>query len=217
MKLFAWLRSLKRPKAKPSSAPKKRRGRRLPKRLSREEVSSLLEQPPISTWRGLRDRAMLAVLYRAGLRVSEVVKIRPHDLDMETGAVHVWEGKGGVDRVSYLDPDHVRPVLDPWLRERERMGAGPLDPIFCRGDLKGLTTRTVQLMVRRHKDAAGIPSSCTPHVLRHTFASELIEEGFSTSEVQVLLGHASVATTEVYVHVAESRLGEKVRGRGSGV
>lgn len=194
-------------------APKKKRRRRLPKRLSRDEIAALLDAPDIDTWRGRRDRAMLVVLYRAGLRVSEVVALRPRDVDLETGAVHVWEGKGGVDRTSYLDPRSVAPVLNQWYADREAI-AGDNDPIFCKEDGSALTTRSVQYAVRAYKEKAGITSPCTPHVLRHTFASELLEEGLSTREVQVLLGHASVATTEIYTHVAESRLAERVRARG---
>ena len=209
MGVLSWLTSQKAETAK----PKKRKRRRLPKRLSREEVAALLDAPDTDTWRGLRDRALMEVTYRAGLRVSEIVKLRPRDIDMATGAVHVWDGKGGVDRTSYLDPDRVRGSLAEWMSAREGLGAGDDDPLFCREDRGGLTTRSVQHLVRRYKEEAGITAACTPHVLRHSFASELLEEGFTTRDAQTLLGHASVATTEIYTHVSESDLGARVRMR----
>jgi len=194
---------------------KKKRRRRLPKRLTREETDALLAQPDLDDWRGLRDRCTLELMYRAGLRVSEVVSLRPRDVE-DTGAVHVWEGKGGVDRTSYFDPSTVLPLLQRWLAVRAsetRVDSGNEAPLFCAVNGKGITTRTVQLMVERHRLSAGITTKCTPHSLRHTFASELIEEGFSTREVQELLGHASVATTEVYTHISSDRLSAKVHDR----
>lgn len=159
---------------------------------------------------------MIELMYRAGLRVSEVVALMPKDVGIDpqgNGVVHVWEGKGGVDRTSYFDPNFIMPMLNEWLKQRSELGFGLDKPLFCAAKGKGLTTRTVQLAVARYKREAGIEGKLTPHTLRHTFASELIEEGFSTREVQETLGHASVSTTELYTHIAADRLAAKVRER----
>ena len=211
MSLRGWLSSRKRTKTK-DEVPKKRRRRRLPKRLTRGEAALLLDAADDGTWRGERNRCIVEMMYRAGLRVSEVVALRPRDVERD-GAVHVWDGKGGVDRTARLDPSAVLPHLDRWQETRASMGLADDAPLFCRADGGQLTTRSVQMTLRNLKERAGIAGSCTPHVLRHTFASELLEEGFSTREVQVLLGHASVATTEIYTWVTESDLAAKVRER----
>ena len=131
----------------------------------------------------------MEVTYRAGLRVSEIVKLRPRDVDMVTGAVHVWDGKGGVDRTSYLDPDRVRGSLSAWCVARELLGAGDDDPLFCREDRGGITTRAVQQLVRRYKDEAGITAACTPHVLRH---AQPLSEPVLTPDGWVPIGHLQV-------------------------
>jgi integrase/recombinase XerD len=211
--VLALLRKLFRRAPSPSPHKVKRR-RRLPKRISREQAEALLAVPDLGTNRGLRDRAILELMYRAGLRVSEVVNLRPRDVH-ETGVVNVWEGKGGVDRTSYFDPGRVWPHVEAWLRARRRFpGATEDAPLFCHRDGRPITTRTVQYMVDRCREAAGITAKCTPHTLRHSFASELLEDGFNTREVQQLLGHSSVATTEAYTWITDSRLSDKVRGRG---
>jgi len=214
--VWSFLRRLFKRDAPASPSPqKKKRRRRLPKRISREEAALLLAVPDLGTNRGKRDRAMLELMYRAGLRVSEVVALRPRDVH-ESGVVNVWEGKGGVDRTSYFDPERVWPHVEAWLRARRRFpGASEEAPLFCHRDGRPITTRTVQYMVERCRQEAGITAKCTPHTLRHSFASELLEDGFNTREVQQLLGHSSVATTEVYTHLTDSRIADKVRARAA--
>lgn len=219
MSLWSHFSSQKGRKAKSKLADetkKKKKRRTLPKRISREDAARLLAQPDIATWRGLRDHCMLLMMYRAGLRVSEVVALRPEDVEVTdegVGTVHVWQGKGGVDRTSYFDPAVVMPALSEWLAHRVELDFTADQPLFCAARGKQLTTRSVQLMVADSRRRAGITARCTPHTLRHTFASELIEDGFATVEVQELLGHASVATTEIYARVAAGRLAAKVRDR----
>jgi integrase/recombinase XerD len=207
-----FLSFLRRRTPEPPPTPKKRPKKQIPKRLVREDVARLMEVPNLETATGLRDRLMLELMYRAGLRVSEVVKLRPRDVERE-GVIRVWQGKGGVDRTAYFDAPRLWGMMECWLEERERYAEGPDSALFCGVRGQQLTTRFVQMKLNEYRRTAGITSHCTPHTLRHTFASELLEEGFDLRQVQTLLGHANVATTQIYTHVSDERLREQVAGR----
>ena len=205
--MWNWLTKLWR---KPEP-PKKRVRRTVPKRLSRDDVQALLDAPDRTSPTGLRDHCMMLLMYRAGLRVSEVVKLRLVDVEPE-GVVRVWQGKGGVDRTAYFDASRVMPSVSEWLRIREKY-AKPDSPLFCGLRGQQLSTRFVQQQVGRYRREAGITAHVTPHTLRHSFASELLEEGFDLRQVQTALGHANVATTEIYTHVSDVRLARQIGDR----
>lgn len=207
MNVWGWITKLWR---KPEP-PKKRSRRKVPKRLSRADVQALLDAPDLGSATGLRDRCMMELMYRAGLRVSEVVKLMPRDVEPE-GIVRVWQGKGGVDRTAYFDPSRVWPLVSQWSSRRDSF-ARPESPLFCGLRGQQLTTRFVQQSVSRYRREAGITAHATPHTLRHSFASELLEEGFDLRQVQTLLGHANVATTEIYTHISDVRLQRQVGDR----
>ena len=172
----------------------------LPQILSVAEVARMLEKP-----RYLKHRAILMLLYSAGLRVGEVVRLRPADLDEERGMLRVRRGKGRKDRQSLLARRAVEAV-------RAYRKAQPTSQWLFPGGRpdRHLNTRSVQRIVERAARAAGIQKRVTPHTLRHSFATHLLEGGTNLRIIQELLGHSSSRTTEIYTHVAQTTL-EAVR------
>jgi len=181
---------------------------RLPRALGAPEVGTLLAQPADGERRGLRDRALLELLYACGLRVSEAVALRGSQVDLAAGFVTVL-GKGGKERVVPLGRP-ARAALEAYLeRERPQLLDGRPSPFVFLGPRgRPLTRQAVWKLVRRRALAAGLGRRVSPHVLRHTFATHLLGGGADLRIVQTLLGHADIATTQVYTHVAPSRLRE---------
>jgi integrase/recombinase XerD len=180
----------------------------LPKALGTGEVSTLLAQPTETDVRGLRDRALLEVLYASGLRVSEAITLRGEQLDLAAGFVTVL-GKGGKERVVPLGRQ-ARAALEEYLaRERPGLLRGRPSPFVFLGPRgRPLTRQAVWKLVRRRARAAGVTKNVSPHTLRHTFATHLLGGGADLRIVQTLLGHADIGTTQVYTHVAPARLRE---------
>ncbi|MCA9739240.1 MAG: tyrosine-type recombinase/integrase [Gemmatimonadetes bacterium] len=180
--------------------PRPKRDRPLPSVLSMEEVSRLLKRT-----RNPKHRALLMLLYSAGLRVSEVVRLKPEDLDLDRGLVRVRRAKGRKDRYTLLARRAVDAV-------RMYTDAYPTGPWLFPGDRRDrhLTTRSVQRIVKQSARAAGIIKNVTTHTLRHSFATHLLEGGTNLRVIQELLGHQSTRTTQIYTHVARSTL-ESVR------
>lgn len=183
-----------------------KRGERLPKVLSVEEVGWLLAQPDPRTPEGLRDRAILELLYGCGLRVSELVGLDVGDVDLEAELVRVL-GKGDRERVVPLGSYAVR-ALQAYLQLARPRLAGRSQALFVARSGGRLSRQWVWKLLRRYAHKAGIARAVTPHVLRHSFATHLLEGGADLRSVQELLGHASVSTTQVYTHVARPHLVE---------
>lgn len=191
--------------AKPLRNP--RRTRHLPHFLSTAELKQLLDTPPVSEELGLRDRAILETMYSAGLRVSETVGINDGDLDFEQGLVHV-RGKGRKERLAPLGSFAAR-ALECWLEVRElseRAKQGPESPVFVNRFGNRLTTRSVARMLEKHLKISGLDIRTTPHSLRHSFATHLLDHGADIRSVQELLGHKSIATTQIYTHLSTANL-----------
>ena len=184
--------------------------RSLPKTLSRDEARRLLMAPNVRAPTGLRNRCILELMYRAGLRVGEVCALRPRDVDVAGGVARVWAGKSG-DRTAYFDPEPVRPFLEDWKRVRRRLPKS--EHLFCTLDGGPVSVRYVEQMFQRMRRRAGIEARCTPHTLRHTYATELLDEGFTIREVQEALGHSDVSTTMIYTEVLDSNLRAKIQRR----
>jgi len=181
---------------------------RLPRALAAGEMGSLLAQPADGDPRGLRDRALLELLYACGLRVSEAVGLRGTQLDLGAGFVTVL-GKGGKERVVPLGR-HARAALEAYITdERPRVLRGRASPFVFLGPTgRPLTRQAVWKLVRRRALAAGLGRRVSPHTLRHTFATHLLGGGADLRIVQTLLGHADIGTTQIYTHVAPARLRE---------
>jgi len=179
--------------------------RTVPHALSTTEVESLLAAPDTSTALGLRDRAMLETLYATGLRVSELVGLTTDRVRLDPGFVRVV-GKGRKERLVPLGLSAIG-----WIERYLESGRAQLDrhrrpELFLNFRGGALTRQGFWKILRRHTTAAGIRSRLTPHVLRHSFATHLVENGADLRAVQMMLGHASLTTTEIYTHVARERL-----------
>jgi site-specific recombinase XerD len=193
---------------------KKRQSRKLPKILSRQDVKKLLAVPNVRCITGLRSRVIMQLLYRAGLRVEELCNLAPADIDFADGFVYVQQGKCSKDR--YIPVDLV--TID-WLRKWDEVR--PDSPFFfCSGKGKKVDQSYVRKIVYQAAEKAGVYIQDGrervlphPHNLRHTYATELLEEGYTLAEVQALLGHSSITTTSIYLHVRPQALAAKIRER----
>ena len=183
-----------------------RLGRPLPRSLSEAEVEALLSAPDLSTAEGLRDRAMLEVLYATGLRVSELVGLQPDELSLTQGLVRVT-GKGNKERLVPLGDEAIC-WIERFLASarRELLGAQPCSALFPTRRGAGMTRQAFWYRIKKHALAAGIQQSLSPHTLRHAFATHLVNHGADLRVVQLLLGHSSLSTTQIYTHVARERL-----------
>jgi len=184
-----------------------KRPRRLPKNLSEAKVDALLAAPDPGTTLGLRDRAMLETLYATGLRVSELVGLKRSQVALDAGVVRVM-GKGSKERLVPLGEEAIA-WLKRWLRDARPALAGESksDHVFITAHGGPLTRQGFWVLVKRHGVKAGMASaSLSPHVLRHAFATHLLNHGADLRVVQLLLGHADITTTTIYTHVARERL-----------
>lgn len=174
----------------------------LPHFLSLEEVDRLLEAPDAATPRGLRDRAMIEVLYATGLRVSELLALRVKDVDPEAGYLRCF-GKGSKERIVPLGDSAVDAVRQ-YLAERETAGAE--EYLFWGHRGRRMSRMGFWKLLRGYGLRAGIRQKLTPHLLRHSFATHLLERGADLRSVQMMLGHADISTTQIYTHVIRERL-----------
>ncbi|WP_322796929.1 tyrosine recombinase [Tepidiforma sp.] len=189
-----------------------KRPRRLPKVLDPGTLDRLLTSPPADTPQGLRDRAILELLYGGGLRVSELAALEMGQVHLDEGAAIV-RGKGGKERlVLFGEPAMV--ALERYLEAgrpelaAKATGARPCPALFLNRFGGRLTVRSVQSMVQRYATALGIPVEVHPHLLRHSFATHLLDGGADLRIVQDLLGHASATTTQIYTHVSRAKQAE---------
>jgi integrase/recombinase XerD len=180
--------------------------RALPRYLTTAQVDALLEAPDAATALGVRDRAMLEVLYATGLRVSELIGLRPLDLDLELGLVTAF-GKGRKERLVPLG-SVARGWVERYLEQvRPALAKGKsVDPLFLSNRGARFSRMGIWGLVRRHALKAGIASVLTPHVLRHSFATHLRERGADLRSLQAMLGHADISTTQIYTFVTRERL-----------
>jgi len=191
--------------AKPLRNPRKPRN--LPHVLSTEEVKQLLESPPAHEPMGLRDRAILETLYSAGLRISELVGLNDSDLDLRGEIVRV-RGKGRRERLAPLGSHAVR-AIRRWLAVRKihpSLADDPDRPVFVNRFGRRLTTRSVARMLEKYLKQTGLDRRTTPHSLRHSFATHLLNAGADIRSVQELLGHKSLVTTQIYTHLTTANL-----------
>jgi len=191
--------------AKPLRNPRK--GRTLPHFLSAEDLGRLFDASPPDEPMGLRDRAILETMYSAGLRVSEVVGLDDADLDFEGSVLRV-RGKGRRERMAPLGSYALR-ALRRWLPLRKlhrHQAAGPAAPVFVNKFGRRLTTRSVARMLEKYLNLTGLDARTTPHSLRHSFATHLLDRGADIRSVQELLGHKSLVTTQIYTHVSTTAL-----------
>jgi integrase/recombinase XerD len=175
-------------------------GKRHPKYLSREEMDKLLEAP--SSIYQARDKAILRLLYTSGLRVSELTSLNKEDVDFQEGTVTVRDGKGGRDRVTFTTTGTLQ-LLKDMIYKRTRKGREDKGPaLFTNRYGNRLTPRSIQRIVKEASREAGITKEVTPHILRHTFAVHSLNEDFNIKEIQQLLGHSSLSSTQIYTEIS---------------
>lgn len=181
-------------------------GRSLPKSLTEEEVDALLAAPDPANLLGMRDRAMLEVLYASGLRVSELVGLTLPQLNLQQGLVKVI-GKGNKERLVPLGEEALNWV-ERYMREARGLLLGSIqnDVLFPSRRSSAMTRQAFWQLIKRYALQAGISKPLSPHTLRHAFATHLLNHGADLRVVQLLLGHSSLSTTQIYTHVARERL-----------
>ncbi len=185
--------------------------RSLPKSLNEQEVEDLLNAPDISQSIGLRDRAMLELLYASGLRVSELVTVKVNEVSTQDGVVRVT-GKGSKTRLVPMGQE-AADWIDQYLKTARpkilasQISAGQMtDALFATTRGGAMTRQAFWYLIKRYAIIAGISKHMSPHVLRHAFATHLLNHGADLRVVQMLLGHADISTTQIYTHVARERL-----------
>ncbi|HRL28474.1 MAG TPA: site-specific tyrosine recombinase XerD [Alcaligenes sp.] len=184
-----------------------RQAPRMPHTLSEEQVERLLAAPDPNTELGLRDRCMLETLYATGLRVSELTELPVQSLSLSDGIVRIDQGKGGKDRLVPLGQEALHWIN--WYLQQSRpalLGQRRSDFLFITGRGTCMTRQSFWLIVKKYAARAGIQAPLSPHVLRHAFATHLLNHGADLRVVQMLLGHADISTTQIYTHVARERL-----------
>lgn len=181
-------------------------GRGLPKALSETHVTALLEAPDITTALGLRDRTMLELMYATGLRVSEMVSLELNRININQGVVRIL-GKGGKERLVPLG-EEAMDWLARYLRASRPALLGRADcaQVFVTARKAGLSRQAFWHSIRKHARAAGIAHDVSPHMLRHSFATHLLNHGADLRVVQLLLGHSDLSTTQIYTHIAREGL-----------
>jgi integrase/recombinase XerD len=179
------------------------RGAHLPRFLTEEEMERLLLAPDVQTSEGLRDRAMLEVMYATGLRVSELISLKLADLDLDGGTI-VCHGKGSKERRIPIGKSATR-WLERYIAARARSGKGASARLFLSSAGAQLTRQTAWAMIKRHAAHASL-SNISPHTLRHSFATHLLQRGADSRSVQALLGHSDISTTQIYTHITDRHM-----------
>ena len=180
----------------------------LPRYLSVEEVDTLITQPDVSTARGLRDRALIELLYATGMRVSELIGLRPADVNLEASYL-TCTGKGDKQRIVPIG-DEAAQWVGKYMREGRAALLGKRNSarlfVNARGGGPGLTRVGFWKILKGYARKAGLRASISPHMLRHSFATHLLERGADLRAIQMMLGHADLSTTQIYTHVLEKRM-----------
>jgi integrase/recombinase XerD len=179
---------------------------RVPKTLTEAQVEALLGAPDVNAPLGLRDRAMLELMYASGLRVSELVTLKSVHLSMSDGALRVT-GKGSKERLVPFG-EEARAWLERYLSQSRGviLGSQTTDALFVTARGAGMTRQMFWTLIKKHARQAGVHVPLSPHTLRHAFATHLLNHGADLRAVQMLLGHADISTTQIYTHVARERL-----------
>jgi integrase/recombinase XerD len=178
----------------------------LPEILTLKEIEQILEQPNLQTPLGIRDRAMLEILYATGMRVSELTRLPIHQVNLEGGYVLLY-GKGSKERVVPLGSEAMKWVTVYLKTARGILSKGKEDPsLFINRSGKGMSRQRFWKSLKDYARKAGLRKRISPHLVRHSFASHLLERGADLRSVQMMLGHVDISTTQIYTHVAGERL-----------
>jgi len=177
----------------------------LPKFLSVKDVELLLQQPDEGAAKGLRDKAMLELLYATGLRVSELVSLKKNDVNLESGFL-ICKGKGGKERIVPLGNSSSLAVTKYLMEARQNFWKKETDILFLSTHGGAFTRQGFWKMLKEYGEQAGLAQKISPHILRHSFATHLLERGADLRSVQLMLGHSQITTTQIYTHVTRKHL-----------
>jgi integrase/recombinase XerD len=187
-------------------APKQEK--RLPHVLSIVDVERLLEQPDLKMPAGIRDRAMLEVLYATGLRVSELIALKANDFNLDLGYIRCI-GKGSKERIVPLGSVAIKYIRMYQDSARKFLASSPNEPVmFLNHHGHGLTRQGFWKIIKKYAESINLEGEITPHTLRHSFATHLLENGADLRSVQEMLGHADISTTQIYTHLTKNRIKE---------
>lgn len=182
--------------------------KRLPQVLSIAEVDLLLSQPKVGNHTGLRDKAMLELIYAAGLRVSEIVSLKVSDVSLDGSYIRCF-GKGSKERIVPVGHVACRYIAEYLARSRGKLTQGRPEPVlFVNHHGRKMTRQGFWKILKQYAQSAGIQKPITPHTLRHSFATHLLENGADLRSVQEMLGHADIATTQIYTHLTKGHIKE---------
>jgi integrase/recombinase XerC len=184
--------------------------KKLPRFLEYEEIKRLLDTPPVNSWLGARDRAILETLYSTGIRVSELVALNMDDIDFLGEVVHI-RGKGKKERIAPIGSSALQTIQHYMeYRNKRAQSNGNFDSkvLFVNKHGRRLSTRSVRRKMDKYLKMAGLDSAISPHTLRHSFATHMLNNGADLRSVQELLGHQSLSTTQVYTHLTTKKLKE---------
>lgn len=178
--------------------------KKLPEILNEREINLLLEQPDIVDPKGCRDKAMLELLYATGIRVSELIELKLTDFDADIGIVHLHSSKG--ERIVPVYPDAVKAIVDYLHRVRGAIVLDPtVDVLFVNMNGRPLTRQGFWKIVKAYAGQAKIKKDITPHTLRHSFATHLLENGAQLKDIKEMLGHSDISSTQVYAQIMRNR------------
>lgn len=205
--------SVSAPKIVVRTGSKHRRRRLPPEVLTDAEVCALMKACGRYAPTGIRNRALIALLYRTGLRINEALSLYPKDIDLDAGSVRVLNGKGGRSRTVGLDPGAAT-IIEPWFDTRSHLDLSGRQPTFCTLQGKRIADAYVRVLLKRLAVRAGIEKRVHAHGLRHTHAAQLRAEGVDIGIISRQLGHSSISTTARYLdHIAPTAVIETMRGR----
>jgi len=180
-------------------------GRKIPEILTQTEQEALLNQPNRRYFTGHRNRVMLRLMLDTGLRLDEASSLRWKDIDLNSGKVMVRQGKGAKDRTLWTGESNLAALIE-WRERQQHEGTGTTELVFATKDGEKLDPSYMRRMVARYASKAGIEKHVTPHTLRHTFATDLYRETSNIRLTQKALGHANLATTQIYTHIVDEEL-----------
>ncbi|MHC4864640.1 MAG: tyrosine-type recombinase/integrase [Planctomycetota bacterium] len=193
---------------------KTNKGKRYPAEiLTKAEVQSLLDSCSSKSYIGTRNRALIVVLYRAGLRIAEALALAPKDVDKAAGSLRILHGKGDKSRTVGMDKEAFESI-ETWMQWRTGLEVGDNDPVFCTLNGQALSTAYIRSLLPRLGGKAGIAKRVHAHGLRHTMAAEMLAEGYDVGTISMQLGHSNIATTATYLaHISPSAVIKAMQSR----